>query len=254
MKPAESNSSKKRRSRFEHPLCESLNKRLTSYVAAAGATGVCLLVTAASAKAHIVYTPTYTTFSGGTFGFPGLSLDLNHDGIADFYLGNFCATSGVWCAAGAQSPNDVLLSAGSFLGYPFAAALTVGKSIGPSGAFGAAGVMIATANGACTAAPFCGLKGRFLGLKFSIRGKTHFGWARLNSNGGSSVTLTGYAYETVPNKPIRAGQTGPVVGGASLPELHRATPATATLQRATLGVLALGSRGLDIWRKEQDVA
>jgi hypothetical protein len=42
--------------------------------------------------------------------------------------------------------------------------------------------------------------------------------------------------------------------GASLPELHRATPATATLQPATLGVLALGSRGLDIWRREQDVA
>jgi hypothetical protein len=253
MKPAESNSLKNRRSRFEHPLCESLNQRLASYVAAAGAAGVCLLVTA-SAEARIVYTPAYTTFSGGTFGFPGLSLDLNHDGIVDFYLLNFCATSGVWCAAGAQSPNAVLLSAGSFLGYPFAAALTVGKTIGSSGAFGAAGVMIATANGSCSFAPWCNVKGRFLGLKFSIRGKTHFGWARLNSNGGSSATLTGYAYETVPNKPIRAGETGPVVGGVSLPELHRATPATATLQRATLGVLALGSRGLDIWRKEQDVA
>lgn len=254
MKPAKSNSLKTLRRSLERTLSESLNKRLASYVAAAGATSACLLATSTPAKAHIVYTPTYTTFSGGTFGFPGLSLDLNHDGIVDFYLLNVCVTSGVWCAAGAQSGNAVVLSAGSFFGYPYAGALNVGKTIGSSGAFGAAGVMIGTANGGCAAGLWCGVKGRFLGLKFSIQGKTHFGWARINSNGGSSATLTGYAYETVPNKAIRAGQTGPVVSGNRVPELQRATPTTASLQPATLALLAAGSRGLDIWRKERDAA
>jgi len=52
-------------------------------------------------------------------------------------------------------------------------------------------------------------KNRYLGLKFEIKGKTHFGWARLSVGfkNGIRAILTGYAYETIPNKPIKAGQT-----------------------------------------------
>ena len=58
-----------------------------------------------------------------------------------------------------------------------------------------------------------GVKNRYLGLKFAIKGKTHYGWARLNvSMTGPlqvniTATLTGYAYETIPNKPIITGKT-----------------------------------------------
>jgi hypothetical protein len=51
---------------------------------------------------------------------------------------------------------------------------------------------------------------RYLGLKFKIDKKNHYGWARLSvqQQGGQIIaTLTGYAYETVPGKGIRAGQT-----------------------------------------------
>jgi hypothetical protein len=90
-------------------------------------------------------------------------------------------------------------------------------------------------------------QGRFLGFEFTVQGQKHFGWARLNF---ARTTLMGYAYETEPNKAIRAGDTGPVAD-ARVPEMHSAPPAVATLRPATLGLLALGSAGLDIRRKEQ---
>ena len=72
---------------------------------------------------------------------------------------------------------------------------------------------------------------RYLGIMFQIKGKPHYGWARLNvSGGGGSLggVLTGYAYETIPNKPIIAGKTkGPDV---------------ITVEPATLGRLALGRK------------
>src|SRR6516165_12499218 len=73
-------------------------------------------------------------------------------------------------------------------------------------------------------------QGRFLGLEFTVQGQKHYGWARLNSLVGTGeLTLTGYAYETVPNKPIRAGQTGPIADNL-LPELRSAPPSSASLQ------------------------
>jgi len=51
---------------------------------------------------------------------------------------------------------------------------------------------------------------RYLGLEFLINGEVHFGWARLTVTCKDLrvlATLSGYAYETVPNTPIIAGQT-----------------------------------------------
>lgn len=80
-----------------------------------------------------------------------------------------------------------------------------------------------------------GVTDRYLGLKFVVRGEVHYGWARLSVTLGHyrqfddvSGTLTGYAYETVPDKPIIAGQiTGPDV---------------ITVPPETLGGLALGRK------------
>jgi hypothetical protein len=90
----------------------------------------------------------------------------------------------------------------------------------------------------------------FLGLEFTAGGQKHFGWARLNFVNRTPM-LTGYAYETESGKAIRAGDTGPVADGR-VPEILSAPPTAATLRPATLGMLALGSAGLDIWRKEKD--
>jgi hypothetical protein len=61
----------------------------------------------------------------------------------------------------------------------------------------------------------------------------------------------GYAYETIPNKPIIAGAThGPDYDAQPASEsIETHTPAPATL-----GMLALGAPGLSIWRREEEVA
>jgi hypothetical protein len=67
------------------------------------------------------------------------------------------------------------------------------------------------------------VKNRYLGLKFMIHGEPHFGRARLRATCSSKSkvpgVLTGYAYETVPSKPIVAGRTkGPEDGDVGQPD------------------------------------
>jgi hypothetical protein len=79
----------------------------------------------------------------------------------------------------------------------------------------------------------------YLGLKFVINGKTHYGWARFKPHQGlNNYYLTGYAYETIPNKPITTGQIkGPDDNSIDEPIAFQGAPAS---QPASLGMLALG--------------
>jgi hypothetical protein len=255
----------------------------------AGAVGAGLLLSAGPASARIVYTPAYTkvcpeSVFSCSMGFP---LDLDHDGTADFTLrfspaNSFNEFSGM-AVSPAQEGNAILGNIQGVLSYRFggpftcriASALPAGHRIGPGGPgsrFGSYQIMI----GGYAFFPYgyydalvqsrrrrvqpdsplselrCGnwpnTQAPFLGLEFTAQGQKHFGWARLNWVNRTPI-LTGYAYETEPNKPIRAGDTGPVAD-ARVPEMHSVPPTVATLRPATLGLLALGSAGLDIWRKE----
>jgi hypothetical protein len=77
---------------------------------------------------------------------------------------------------------------------------------------------------------------RYLGVKFTINGETHYGWARLSVQAVPPITftatLTGYAYETIRNKSISAGQT------KETDDSSEAANATS----GTLGRLALGRK------------
>jgi hypothetical protein len=101
--------------------------------------------------------------------------------------------------------------------------------------------------------PWANTKGRYLGLKFVIKGEEHYGWARLNVKIvviTIVATLTGYAYETIPRKPIIAGQTkAPDEAGSEPPNASLTPPRS----RAGLGLLGLGSSGLSIWRRDETV-
>jgi len=85
---------------------------------------------------------------------------------------------------------------------------------------------------------WCSVQDHYLGLRFVIKGKIHYGWARLNTTLGKrahiTATLTGYAYETTPNKPIIAGKTH----GNDV----------VILQDASLGHLARGASTISAWR------
>jgi hypothetical protein len=84
-------------------------------------------------------------------------------------------------------------------------------------------------------------------MKFLVHGEAHYGWARLDVsfkkrryNLRYQEVLTGYAYETVPNKPIITGKTkGPDV---------------VTVQPASLGHLANGASAITAWRMKQVAA
>lgn len=82
-----------------------------------------------------------------------------------------------------------------------------------------------------------GMKDRYLGLTFYLNGEKHYGWARLSIPPPHhppqiGAVLTGYAYETIPNKTIIAGKT-------EGPDVVTTQPDTAP---TTLGGLALGRR------------
>jgi hypothetical protein len=104
--------------------------------------------------------------------------------------------------------------------------------------------------------PWNNVKNRYLGLRFISEGKTHFGWARLNEscnpeNSRITAVLTGYAYETIPNKAIIAGKTK---GPDEVSNVEQPNPASLTAptpEQATLGLLAMGAPGLSIWRREE---
>jgi hypothetical protein len=78
---------------------------------------------------------------------------------------------------------------------------------------------------------------RYLGVKFLIKGETHYGWVRMtvNAPGSTTGTITGYAYETIANKRVSAGESS---GSADDTEAQDST------RGASLGILALGSGGL----------
>ena len=53
----------------------------------------------------------------------------------------------------------------------------------------------------------------YLGLRFTIAGETHYGWARLSIPSAEGFTLKDYAYNSVPDEAIIAGDDGSVSTG-----------------------------------------
>ena len=236
-----------------------LDKQLFAYAAAATAAGVGLIAASQSAEAKIVYTaanvtiPTNTTFN----------LDLNNDGVPDFAFYFYTYGPRKPLAPPLGYHNDDLAldpsKAGnevwgiqSSKGEECAAALPPGVKVGPGAAFQANPVLLAGSGGSAYSTVLrCNFEGKtrgaFLGLKFLINGETHYGWANVSGVYHNQARLVGYAYETVPNQPIFTGQkSGPVADTRS-----SLTPLSRT-EAATLGLLARGSQGLDIWRKSEN--
>jgi hypothetical protein len=230
-------------------------QQLGWYALAAAAAGVGILASQ-PAQAEIVYTKAHRQIVPNST----IKLDLNHDGIADFSFKNtFSQTNfssfGRLSAVPIGQKNQIRGHRVSNRAY--ASALFAGARVGPNGQFlPAAGMMAATSflggarppgSDTCTG-PWANVSNRYLGLKFVITGKVHFGWARLNvtcSARDSKVTalLTGYAYETVPNRPIVTGKTKGSEDTDDTSQQSRTFSGRYTLQPASLGRLAQGVAG-----------
>ncbi len=266
----------KRKERLPSQLSESLDKRLTAYALAAsaarpakaeehplalfhyaaGTAGLGLLALAQPAQAKVVYTRANVVI--GSY----VPLDLNHDGKSDFSLNRGMATycrdsyrdcyGAEWLqvsAASFQGRNRILGKSG------IASVLPAGMSVGPKNQFSKADYFMGSLRfhrSSRTQAykyygPWIndgkGVKNQYLGLRFLIKGKPHYGWARLTvsgSKGSIQASLSGYAYETIANKAIVTGKTrGPEI---------------VPMGPATLGHLARGASAVSVWRRRQTPA
>ncbi|MGH9496691.1 MAG: hypothetical protein ACRD3B_16960 [Candidatus Sulfotelmatobacter sp.] len=239
-----------RTSRTLHQLNPGLNKAIAAYATAASAVGVALLAATPPAEAKIVYTKTRQTFTGVTQPHP---IDLNHDGVADFSV-SYCScrphAPTAWTLTG-PAGNSVRFGP-AFPGS--AGALPGGAPIGPKQAFipvSSNNVFLALRGYYVgyyySGGSWLGGKNAYLGLKFMIHGEVHFGWARLTvPKNLKSVILTGYAYETTPNKPLKAGQTSE----AASDEVKSADTWLLPANGPSLGMLARGTEAMPVWRKE----
>jgi hypothetical protein len=229
-------------------------KWIFTYAAAAGAAGVSILALAQPSEAKVVYTPTHqiVPFS--------LSLDLNHDGIVDFTLLNSAADAGAIRNTGSGvSEGQLLVSpaqpGNGVVGFSnpilYASAIASKFRVAASDHFLSKSfldmeVCLRTSfSTVVNNGKWINAKNKYLGLKFVINGQTHFGWARLSVKRSAchiSAVLTGYAYETVANRPIHTGQTA---GSVEVADLIDPAP-------ASLGLLSRGAEALDLWRREDD--
>jgi hypothetical protein len=252
------------RPRATAELSKSLQQQLNTYALAAAAAGVGLLALAPHAEAKIIYTPTHAKVVSGQ----ALPLDLNHDGIVDFNLvaqGSIVGTDIVYSLAACQFIGQGSRGAFCINSFStnlirnvgvFAAALRPGAEIEDGKRFRSNGVVLGkierTYSHTYWQGPWFnggkGVKNRYLGLKFKVKGRFHFGWARITvttTKNRFTTLLTGYAYETIPGKAIIAGATkGPDDELTTSFNTH-------VPQAATLGMLALGAPGLSIWKREE---
>jgi|HubBroStandDraft_5_1064220.scaffolds.fasta_scaffold48282_2 hypothetical protein len=240
----------------------ALEHRSISYSMAAAAAGVSLMALAAPAEGKVVITTHINIPVTST-----VSLDLNHDGVADIQIGICGYSAGHFdCSSrfplGAYSSNlsAKALHGGGILDSKQTGALNLARSapIGKSGYFEQYGFMAARAGTAYTTANPIGNWGngqpnRFLGVKILIHGTTHFGWVRITVKNPTTqerltATITEYGYETIANKKVLAGLAS---NDAQDPEAKANLP---TVNGASLGMLALGAEGIVAWRREENEA
>jgi hypothetical protein len=216
-------------------LSDSVHHKLNLYALAASATGVGMLALAQSAEGRIVYTPAHIKLAPNH----KFRLDLNHDGIKDFELDDTASGSSAFLEIHPLRRGNALAPAITDCNPSVAVgALEAGALIG-RGQFYATLYCMAQQISEGSFGSWPGVKNRYLGLQFVIKGKKHFGWARLSVSRAPYVAaLTGYAYETIANKPIVAGKT-------QGPDDTCAEESSATLmpasEPATLGALAMGA-------------
>ncbi len=227
----------------------SFQKHLPMYALAASAAGVSILALAQPGEAEIIYTRAHDVRTP-------FNLDLNGDGIIDFTVRSSASQSSNFLRVAAAYTGNGVVG-----GNSYAFALSVGAQIGPSANFLGSAVMAwGEAEGTGRSfewqcfGPWRNVKKRYLGLRFMISGELHYGWAELNETchkAINSAKLISYAYETIPDKSIAAGQKKEAPEDESWAEPDQpAPPSTRASTPATLGMLARGAQALDIWRQE----
>jgi hypothetical protein len=221
---------------------EGFERRIMMYALAAGAVAVC----APAAEAKVVFTPSNLVLKAPP---PPvhLDIDLNHDGHTDFRLsdlafGTRLSGGGILSVKGAAG-NGIVGGRNNFgIG---ASALTVGTKIGSSANFVSQGKLESSfrtnvnggSDNGCFG-NFAFVTDRFLGVRFLFKGEIHYGWIQFRSVSCGLAKLGGFAYETVPNKPILAGDRG-----------QEDSATLRSSEPTSLELLAAGNVAMPDWRR-----
>ena len=227
-------------------LSDSIHHQLNMYALAASAAGVGVLALTLPAEGKVVYTRAFLHVDYNH----RVLLDLTNNGTANFSFSAWFGGS-VYSSIGAVNvqplggPGNAVALTEHREEYSSAGALHSGAKIDAARRWSPYYYDPVLVGGWRQSG---GVTGKFhppdqhyVGLQFIINGKTHYGWARFSGirfrrrkEIGLKVwgDVTGYAYETIPNKPIIAGQE------------HGEND-------ATLGRLAQGAPGLSAWRQSQ---
>lgn len=200
---------------------KQLSKKLSAVI-------IATMLFSASANAQIIYTdvnPDSTITCLGVSCIKSYNIDLNNDGISDYSIssirnGNICQHGGAvyrsQVSVSAFNANAVVAVTSTT--YPLAMSFNNVISSGLS--LSTSGFVFSKYWGNCGTGALnlwpnsvdC-----YLGLKLIVGTNTYYGWARMQVVFGSQPTFTikDYAYNSIPNQPILAGETScttPTVG------------------------------------------
>jgi hypothetical protein len=241
----------------------TLDRRIKSYSLAAAAAGVSVLALSHPADAKVVITNKNIPIPLCVVGFPcSVSIDLNGDGINDVKFSLILSYNQSWnsrlLTVAGQNGGSILGTAAGGKYSPYASCLLRGAKIGASDHFLRGKETMENSfiqfysSTTLQRPPKKTLHGkwggdhpnRFLGVKFKIDGKTHYGWIRVTVKPNAtnsqwpamSATITEYGYETVANKSLDAGLSS----GADFADDQVQTPAFSP-DHPSLGMLALGA-------------
>jgi hypothetical protein len=173
------------------------SKKLLNYGAMSAA-----LLAGANASGQIIFTDIADVDVTAT---GALEIDLNEDGIVDF-IASAGATAAVIFAEDTNA--FVGFSAGS---YNYASNLAQDAIIDATSPLSPDGGRVDLNFNGCAYdnSQFCGgVTDGYAGLVFKLSGNTHYGWMRLDlSADGSGFIVKSYAFNSVPDEAITAGQT-----------------------------------------------
>jgi hypothetical protein len=211
----------------------------------ATATGMGLPAFAENRPNAIVYTSANISFTGSVSRGKNIGIDFVGSGTVGISIrayghGNRTVNEGSWTFKSGQA---------RWFGSAMPRALASGDRIGPHANFSGSNLMLRSewtdhpSSKHICFGPFQNAQSMYMGVRFSSFGETHFGWVRVSAHcgGGKSRTyvagtITGYAYNTIPNEPIKAGQVY-----AKPPEEEGEATKPSAPGPGTLGALSLGS-------------
>jgi hypothetical protein len=183
-----------------------------------GPLGMAFIVTAmmfsASANAQIVYTdvnPDFTVAGSNSY-----YLDLNYDGTSDYMILRVNGVCGFNCSSNWIS--DSVLNGNAAAGSTDPLAMNFGNTISSGIGWSGSGILyrLNTLNSVpptnTTSGNWSPGNEHYLGLKLIVGSSTYYGWVRMQTAssplfGNVSCTIKDYAYNSIPNQPILAGQT-----------------------------------------------